>query len=97
MAVFLKDWGACKSKHLCIAKEFFNVLMGITELTAMAFIKDKHHFLVFEVIDVFLIAVITDGSIQLLDGGHNQLAMPLIELLHQSMGAVDTSPHLHIV
>ena len=93
LAVFLKDRRSSKAKHLGIAKELLDILMGLTKLAAMTFIKDKHHFLVFEIINVFQIAIRADGAIELLNGSDNQFVMPLIQLLDQSMraiGAVDT-------
>src|SRR5690606_12935351 len=92
LTVFLKNRRSGKTKHLRIAEELLDILMGLTKLAAVTFIKDKHHFLVFEIIDVFQIAIRADGAIELLNGGDNQFVMALIQLLDQSMraiGAVD--------
>ena len=63
LAIFLKNWRSGKAKHLGIAKELLDILMGLTKLAAMTFIKDKHHFLVFEIINVFQIAIRADGPV----------------------------------
>ena len=61
--------------------------MRFTKLTTMAFIKDKHDFLVFEVVDVFSIVVGTNGTIELLKGSDNQFFMFLVKLIDKSFGA----------
>src|SRR5690606_36449647 len=85
LAVFLKNWHSGKAKHLGFAKELLDILMGLTKLAAMTIIKDKHHFLVFEIINVFQIAIRADGPVYLLDCSVNQFVLELILLLVLSM------------
>ena len=40
--------------------------MGVTKLATMAFIKDKHDFLVFKIGDIIAVMVFGNGVIELL-------------------------------
>ena len=86
MAIVIKDRCACKTEHLRIVEELFDIAMGFTKLTAMTFIEDKHDFFIPKIVDVFAIFIGADGTIQLLQCGDDELVMLLIELIDQCFG-----------
>jgi hypothetical protein len=67
---------------LGIFKELLDVLVGVTKLAAVAFIKDEHKLLILQVGDLARIMLFHDGIIQLLDRRQDQLAAIVIQLFY---------------
>ncbi len=78
-----KDRRAGKAEHLRVLEEFFNVLVRIAKLAAVAFIKDEDELLVLQVRDLAQIMLFHNRIIELLDCGQDQLGAVVIELLDQ--------------
>jgi hypothetical protein len=67
---------------LGIFKELLDVLVGVTKLAAVAFIKDEHKLLILQMVDLAQIMLFHDGIIELLDGGQDKLAAIIIQLFY---------------
>jgi len=86
--VGIKDRCAGKAEHLSMAEEVTDTVMGITELATVALIKNEHHFLAGHILTLFFELRLGNGRIQLLDGGDDEFAGAVIQLLNQLLGVL---------
>ena len=81
--VFFKNGRAGKAKHLRSLKKLLNLAVSRTKLTAMTFIKDKHHLFLLQMLQLIQKLKFGDGIIQLLNGCDNQACI-ICQLSDQS-------------
>ena len=87
--IFRKDRCSGKSEHLEIVKESDYILVAVTEVGAVTFIEYHHHLLVSYILKVFVVIVLRDGTVKLLNCGDDDLGIPA-QPSDQFVGVVGT-------
>ena len=62
-------WGAGKAEYLQVLEEIHDVLMTFAKMAAMTFIENHHNLLVFHLLQMLVVVVSGNGTVQFLDGG----------------------------
>ena len=73
--VFPKNRCSGKSENLEIVKETDYIIMAITEVRAVTFIENHHDLLVTNVLQVLVVVVFRDRTVQFLYGGDDDLGI----------------------
>ena len=69
--IFLKDGCSCESEYLQMIEEFHNIFVAITEVTSVTLIEYHHYVLLPYFLQIFIVIILGDGTIQLLNGGND--------------------------
>ena len=60
---------ASEAKYLQVLEEIHDILMTLAKMAAMTFIENHHNLLVFHLLQMLVVVVSGDGTVQFLDGG----------------------------
>ena len=78
-----KNRGACEAKQMILLEILDDCLAHITELAAVALVKDDHNMLLVN----FVSRILLDEGRQLLDGGNDDMRFRVFQLAFQNRGA----------
>ena len=62
-------WCSGKAEYLQVLEEIHDILMTLAKMAAMTFIENHHNLLVFHLLQMLVVVVSGDGTVQFLDGG----------------------------
>ena len=68
-----KDRGARKAEYLQIPEKMDDIFVAIAEMAAESFIEDHDNLLVSQCLQMFVVIIFGDGTIQFLDGSDDNL------------------------
>ena len=69
--VIYKYRRSCETEDLQVVEEINNILVAVTEVGTVALIENHYHFLVLQLLQMFVVVVLFDGGIQFLDSSNN--------------------------
>ena len=73
LCILCKNRCTGETEYLQVSEEMYNVLVALSKMAAVAFIKDHHNLLVTHALDALAVVVLLDRRIQLLDGCEDNL------------------------
>ena len=77
--IFLENWGSCKSKQMEFLKALYNILMQITKLRTMTFIKNHNNM----TLENWMTFILFDEKSKLLNCGNNNLTVIVFKLFFE--------------
>ena len=81
--IVTKYWRTCEAKHLRLGKELLDIRVRIAKLNAVAFIKDKHNFLVTQMRDFVQMLLFNNRIIEFLQCGDDEFRPLVIEFFDE--------------
>ena len=88
-SILNEDRCTCKSEYLCIVEKPDDILMAISEMTAMTLIKNHHDTSMTDFFNPPAIPLLTYSSIELLDGGDDNFGITM-KALHKFICVIGT-------